>query len=128
MPEWITQYLGVIGAAILVCAWALYKSGIVQRLWQARRFIHETEAEVTKSTQRRLETREQERNDALAKCASLEQEIAKLRNELVDCVREKDIRDEINHQDHATIRRLKALLDQHNIDYSDIDELVKKRI
>lgn len=119
MTEWLTRHVEALIAvpafAVLILLWRPAKA-LWKRVRGMRDFVHQTEAEYHDSLKRKLELKEEAYEKLRCDCDALKRDLA-------DKVREADIRDDINKQDRETIRRLRRRLDEHKVDYSDIDGL-----
>ncbi len=119
MLDWLTRHVEALVAApavaLLLLLWKPARAA-VERVLGMRRFVHDTETQYQTSLERSLKAKDEAYEKLRCDCDELKRDLA-------DKVREADIRDDINKQDRETIRRLRARLDEHKVDYSDIDGL-----
>lgn len=80
--------------------------------------IHETEQRVSDGYKRELGLEKLE----TIRLRAMNREVLK---QLARCVRDKDLRDDINRQDRATIRKLKRRLTAHKVEFADIESEIE---
>lgn len=100
------------GLKAALVAWQFYR--------RAQAELHETQERLADGYQGLTTLTERERDRARKECEEL-------RRDLQDAVRAKDLRDDINRQDRAMIRALKARLRENKIDFADLEEAIQKQ-
>lgn len=95
--------------------------GVVNRLWNVPKAIHQTDAQLILGQTQLAALREVERNEARLRCDELEVECAQLAKDLKEETRKVLLREQINSEDTAFIRALKQRLREKGIDYSDLN-------
>jgi hypothetical protein len=121
LPESIVAAIVALGGGALlfrrtikagITAWRLYR--------RASDEVHATQERLADGYQGLTTLTERERDRARQECKELQADLRA-------ATRAKDLRDEMNRQNLAHIRLLKARLKEEKIDFSDIDEAIQKQ-